>query len=227
KGPVQSPPSLICSYPMSFRSRPLSARDGQTKGRTGTRPARRGSGGYLSRQPGRQSILRPLLAGMASAAAILYVCGWDSTRHAGEKKAPVDATAINSKSVGNAQWTAVVEGRDELGGGGHPWAGKGPEGSFHGGQEPRQTPPGGGGSQADNRPQGREGRAAGAATPSSFLSEGAVKAVVGAVESYADFARRTLEADELAVQQGRPLQGKYIVLDSGNELVNRLRGVMS
>ncbi|CBN75989.1 hypothetical protein Esi_0264_0021 [Ectocarpus siliculosus] len=166
---------------------------------------------------------------MASAAAILYVCGWDSTRHAGEKKAAVDATAINSQSVGNAQWTAVVEGRDEPGGGSHPWAGKGPEGSFHGGlgQETRQPPPGGGGGQAENRPQAREGRAAGAATPSSFLSEGAVEAVVGAVESYADFAKRTLEADEVAVQQGRPLQGKYIVLDSGNELVNRLRGVMS
>ncbi|CAN0272366.1 unnamed protein product, partial [Ectocarpus sp. 13 AM-2016] len=211
------------------RSNVLHAHAPTTPSPQGTRPARRGSGGYLSRHASRQPILRPLLAGMASAAAILYVCGWDSTRHEGEKKAAVDAMASNSQSVGNAQWAAVVEGRDEPGGGGHPWAGKGPEGSFHEGllQEARQTPPGVGGGHADNRPHGREGRAADAATPSPFLSEGAVKAVVGAVESYADFARITLEADEVAVQEGRPLQGKYIVLDSGNELVNRLRGVMS
>ncbi|CAN0137757.1 unnamed protein product, partial [Ectocarpus fasciculatus] len=232
KARVRSLPCLVCPYPMSFRPRPLSAKDGRTKGSAGTRPARRGSRGYLSRHPGRQSILRPLLAGMASAAAILYVCGWDSTRHAGAKKAAADAAVSNGESVGNSQWAAVVEGREEPGGGGHPWAGKGkgPEGSNHEGlgQGSRQTPPpNAGGDQAENRPQGREGRAAGASTPSPYLSEGAVKAVVGAVESYADFARRTLEADEVAVQQGRPLQGRYIVLDSGNELANRLRGVMS
>ncbi|CAM9360521.1 unnamed protein product, partial [Laminaria digitata] len=59
------------------------------------------------------------------------------------------------------------------------------------------------------------------------FSESDVAAVVGALTSYAANARRSLEADEIAVREGRPLQGKYIVLDSGNELVNRLRGVLS
>lgn len=46
------------------------------------------------------------------------------------------------------------------------------------------------------------------APPPLGFSEDAVRVVVNAVESYAASARRILQADEIGVQQGRPLQVK-------------------
>lgn len=45
-----------------------------------------------------------------------------------------------------------------------------------------------------------------AAEESQYFSESDVAAVVGALTSYTANARRTLEADEIAVGEGRPLQ---------------------
>lgn len=62
-----------------------------------------------------------------------------------------------------------------------------------GGGAPQANPP------QENRPDGR-------AEASDLFDEADVAAVVGAVAKYAAFARSTLEADELAVGEGRPAQ---------------------
>eukprot|EP00903_Cladosiphon_okamuranus_P016562 g15279.t1 len=238
---------------MSYRARLSSARDERSKGtRTVRRSTSHSRGQSSTRRSDRPPILRPLLAGMISAAALLYACGWDSTRARVSRSTGVARasygrsrgyrnTDIHSSSSSSKGVKTGLHRADK------PAAGSSWE--REGGSDPSQSELnakltrngevlGGdrqhhwalGDNQAAAESAGVPGAGAIAGTdgaPPLSFSEEAVRVVVSAVESYAAWARRTLEADENAVQQGRPLQGKYIVLDSGNELANRLRGVLS
>ncbi|CAM9946154.1 unnamed protein product, partial [Discosporangium mesarthrocarpum] len=72
---------------------------------------------------------------------------------------------------------------------------------------------------------GSEHRAGGEKRPENFDEED-VLAVSEALARYSKLAQAVLERDIKAVEEGGEPKGKYILLESGNELVNRLRGVV-
>lgn len=193
------------------------------------------------RRSGRPPILRPLLAGMISSAAVLYACEWDSTRRgfpgptafttasssAKRSRGYHNSDVYSSSKNNNNRKTAeslrgartVLDAADKPTLGSSSWGGGGDRANPLGVKATanKEEVLGGGGRQ-DGWGSGNPGAVANAGVPGAGsspgtdgrpplrFSEDAVRAVVDAVESYAASARRTLEADKLAVLQGRPLQ---------------------